>query len=55
MEHLRLVLYSRTGKTLEIIAFDIKGIKEIKLIKLERSNIIQASGPVFDKLNPQEK
>ena len=45
----------RTGKTIEIVAFDIKGNKASKLLKIERGNIQQASGPTFDTLNPSVK
>jgi len=45
----------RTGKTIEIVAFDTKGNKASKLLKIERGNIQQASGPIFDALNPSGK
>ena len=45
----------RDGKTIEIIAYDIKGNKASKLLKIERSNIQQAGGPMFDTLNPSGK
>ena len=45
----------RTGKTVEILAFDIKGNKASKLLKIERGSIAQASGPTFDTLNPSGK
>jgi len=45
----------RTGKTVEIVAFDIKGNKASKLLKIERGSIAQASGPIFDTLNPSSK
>ncbi|MDC0548876.1 caspase family protein, partial [Alphaproteobacteria bacterium] len=45
----------RTGKTVEIVAFDIKGNKASKLLKIERGNVQQASGPKFDTLNPSGK
>jgi hypothetical protein len=45
----------RTGKNVEIVAFDIKGNKASKIIKVERDNIQQASGPIFDTLNPSGK
>jgi hypothetical protein len=45
----------RTGKTVKIVAFDIKGNKASKLLKIERGNVQQASGPVFDTLNPSGK
>ena len=45
----------RTGKTVEIVAFDTKGNKASKTMKIERGNIQQASGPIFDILNPSGK
>ena len=45
----------RNGLNVEIVAFDRKGNKASKLLKIERSNIQQASGPVFDTLNPSSK
>jgi len=45
----------RSGKTIEIVAYDIKGNKASKLLKIERGNIQQASGPKFDALNPSGK
>ena len=45
----------RIGKTIEIVAFDIKGNKASKILKLKRDNIKQASGPSFDSLNPSGK
>jgi len=45
----------RTGKTIEIVAFDTKGNKASKTMKIERGNIQQASGPIFDTLNPSGK
>ena len=45
----------RSGKTIEIVAYDTKGNKASKILKLERSNIQQASGPSFDVLNPSVK
>ena len=45
----------RTGKIVEILAYDAKGNKASKFLKLERSNIQQASGPSFDALNPSVK
>ena len=45
----------RSGKTIEIVAFDSKGNKAIKSIKLERGAIQQATGPVFANLNPSGK
>ena len=45
----------RSGKTIEIVAYDNKGNKASKILKLERSNIQLASGPSFDALNPSVK
>ena len=45
----------RGGKTIEIVAYDTKGNKASKVLKLERGNIQQASGPSFDALNPSVK
>ncbi len=45
----------RGGKTIEIVAYDTKGNKASKVLKLERGNIQQASGPTFDTLNPLVK
>ena len=45
----------RAGKTIEIVAFDTKGNKASKIMKLERDIIQQAIGPVFDRLNPSSK
>ncbi|MDB9871175.1 hypothetical protein OAD33_08880, partial [Alphaproteobacteria bacterium] len=45
----------RNGLNIEIIAYDRKGNKASKLLKIERGNIQQASGPVFDTLNPSGK
>ena len=45
----------RSGKTIEIVAYDTKGNKASKFLKLKRSNIQQASGPSFDALNPLAK
>ena len=45
----------RMGKTIQIVAYDVKGNRASKTIKLERGNIQQASGPVFDTLNPSGK
>ena len=42
----------RDGKTIEIIAYDLKGNKAVKRIHLERGQIPEASGPVFASLNP---
>ena len=45
----------RIGKTIEIVAYDTKGNKASKILKLERSNIQQASGPSFEVLDPSVK
>ena len=45
----------RSGKTIEIVAYDKKGNKASKLLKLKRGDIQQASGPSFDALNPSVK
>ena len=45
----------RSGLNVEIVAYDKKGNKASKLLKLERGNIQQASGPTFDRLNPSGK
>ncbi len=45
----------RTGKTIEIVAFDVKGNKASKFIKLERDNIQQANVQKFKSLNPSLK
>ncbi len=45
----------RTGKIVEIVAFDIKGNRANKILRIERDNIQQASGPSFDSLNPSGK
>ena len=45
----------RNGLNVEIVAFDKKGNKASKLLKIERDNIQQASGPKFDTLNPSGK
>ncbi len=45
----------RSGKTIEIVAYDTKGNKASKVLKLERGNIQQASGPTFETLNPSDK
>ena len=42
----------RSGLIVEIVAYDRKGNRAAKLLKIERSNIQQATGPTFDKLNP---
>ena len=45
----------RSGKTVEIVAFDIKGNRANKTLRIKRDNIQQASGPTFDTLNPSSK
>ncbi|MDB2699898.1 caspase family protein [Alphaproteobacteria bacterium] len=45
----------RNGLNIEIVAYDKKGNKAFKLLKIERGNIQQASGPKFDTLNPSGK
>jgi len=45
----------RNGLNIEIVVYDKKGNKASKLIKIERDNIQQASGPIFDTLNPSGK
>ena len=45
----------RSGKIVEIVAFDSKGNRATKSIKLERGAIQQATGPVFASLNPSGK
>jgi hypothetical protein len=45
----------RTGKKIDIVAFDIKGNKASKTLQIERGNIQEASGPIFDTLNPSSK
>jgi hypothetical protein len=45
----------RKGLNFEIVAYDRKGNKASKLMKIERGNIQQASGPIFDTLNPSGK
>jgi len=45
----------RIGKTIEIVAFDIKGNKASKLLKIERGNIQQANVQKFKSLNPSVK
>ena len=42
----------RTGKTVEIIAFDTKGNKASKILKLERGEIKSANIQKFKSLNP---
>ena len=43
------------GKTVEIVAYDLKGNKAVKTFQLNRSGIEQASGPQFASLNPSGK
>ena len=45
----------RMGKTIQIVAYDVKGNRASKTIKLERGNIQKAVGPVFDRLNPSDR
>ena len=45
----------RTGKAIEIVAFDSKGNKASKLLKIERGNIQQANVQKFKSLNPSLK
>jgi hypothetical protein len=45
----------RSGKTVEIIAFDKKGNKATKSLFIERGEVRQATGPVFASLNPSVK
>ncbi|MDC1375870.1 caspase family protein [bacterium] len=45
----------RNGLNIEIVAYDKKGNKASKLLKIERDNVQQASGPIFDTLNPSGK
>ena len=45
----------RTGKTIEIVAFDTKGNKAIKTMKIKRGNIQQANVQKFKSLNPSLK
>ena len=42
----------RNGKDLQIIAFDLKGNKSTKTIKLSRQIVNEITGPFYDKLNP---
>ena len=45
----------RSGKTVEIVAFDTKGNKATKSLFLERGQMRQATGPSFASLNPSGK
>jgi hypothetical protein len=45
----------RSGKTIEIVAYDTKGNKASKTMKIERSNIQQANVQKFKSLNPSLK
>ena len=45
----------RSGKTVEIIAFDKKGNKANKSLFIERGEVQQTTGPVFASLNPSGK
>ena len=42
----------RNGKELQIIAFDLKGNKSTKTIKLSRQIVNEITGPFYEKLNP---
>ncbi len=45
----------RNGKTINIVAFDLKGNKAIKTIHLQRKEIDENIGPFFEALNPTGK
>ena len=45
----------RNGLNIEIVAYDKKGNKASKLIKIERGAVAQTTGPLFDRLNPSGK
>jgi len=45
----------RSGKTVEIVAFDSKGNKATKSLVLERGQMQNATGPSFASLNPSGK
>ncbi len=45
----------RSGKTIEIVAFDIKGNKASKMLKLKRGEIQSADKQQFKNLNPSLK
>ena len=45
----------RSGKTVEIVAFDSKGNKATKSLVLERGQMRNATGPSFASLNPSGK
>ena len=45
----------RSGKAVEIIAFDKKGNKATKSLFIERGKVQEATGPVFASLNPSGK
>ena len=45
----------RNGKSVEIVAFDLKGNRATKTIQLNRKEIEETSGPVFASLNPSGK
>ena len=49
---LGLTFIPRSGKTIVITAFDIKGNKSIKSITIERKEIQNTLGPLFSPLNP---
>ena len=45
----------RSGKTVQIVAFDKKGNKATKSLFIERGEVQQTTGPVFASLNPSGK
>ena len=45
----------RAGSIVEIIAFDKKGNKTIKTLKVKRDAVQEAAGVVFSRLNPSNK
>ncbi len=45
----------RNGLDIEIVAYDLKGNKAQKTLRLERKEVTHASGPTFDALNPSAK
>ena len=45
----------RNGKQVEVTVFDLKGNRTGKTLSLQRSAVQQASGPVFEPLNPSGK
>ena len=44
----------RNGIELQIIAFDLKGNKSSKTIKLSRKKVNEITGPFYEKLNPSK-